>query len=115
MPTAFPSGFYPKANFSMELGTRLKRVSFGDGYEQVSPDGLNPKTMRTELVFTGLDNSQKDSFVTWYDGLVGEYVTYQIPDDVKARVWAITKFSIRRLSATFWEITIGFELKYTPV
>jgi len=30
-------------------GTRLRRISFGDGYEQVVPDGLNSDIRRYEI------------------------------------------------------------------
>jgi phage-related protein len=114
MAIPFPDGFYPKAEFTMELGTRLKRVGFGDGYEQISPDGLNPKMMKSDLAFTELTNDRKNQLVNWYDSLNGQYVAYQIPDDIKPRIWSVTKFSIRRLSFYFWEISIGFDLKSTP-
>lgn len=43
----------PRINAEAETTFRVRKAKFGDGYEQVSGDGLNPKSQEWTLNFTG--------------------------------------------------------------
>ena len=48
-----------------EAGARLASTRFGDGYEQIAPDGLNPITQRWDLSFKGLDATTGDEIIAF--------------------------------------------------
>ncbi len=45
--------WHPKRSPQAEVKFRVLRAQFGDGYEQVAKDGLNPRTESWPLVFFG--------------------------------------------------------------
>lgn len=43
----------PRVNAEADTTFRTRKAKFGDGYEQVSGDGLNPRSQQWTLNFTG--------------------------------------------------------------
>ncbi|MFX0395145.1 phage tail protein, partial [Morganella morganii] len=43
----------PRVNPTEDITYKTRRAKFGDGYEQVSGDGLNPRSQKWSLEFTG--------------------------------------------------------------
>jgi phage-related protein len=43
----------PRINPEQEVSFRTRHAQFGDGYAQVSGDGLNPRSQKWTLEFTG--------------------------------------------------------------
>ncbi len=43
----------PRVNAEADTNFRTRKVQFGDGYAQVAGDGLNPKSQKWTLSFTG--------------------------------------------------------------
>lgn len=43
----------PRVNTTEDITYKTRRAKFGDGYEQVSGDGLNPRSQKWTLEFTG--------------------------------------------------------------
>ncbi|HFK5819250.1 TPA: phage tail protein, partial [Enterobacter kobei] len=43
----------PRINAEADTSFRVRKAQFGDGYEQVSGDGLNTRTQQWTLNFTG--------------------------------------------------------------
>jgi phage-related protein len=43
----------PRVNPTQTVTFRKRKAQFGDGYEQVSGDGLNPRSQQWELNFVG--------------------------------------------------------------
>lgn len=45
----------PRVNPTQSVSFRLRKAKFGDGYEQVSGDGLNPRSQTWDLNFVGTE------------------------------------------------------------
>lgn len=45
----------PRNGPSADIQDRTRSVQYGDGYEQVTGDGINPETQSWPLTFTGLN------------------------------------------------------------
>lgn len=56
----------------------VRRVQFGDGYRQVAPDGLNPRTRSYQLTFTGSQASINE-IIGFLDAHVGRSFYWQGP------------------------------------
>ncbi|MCI1148973.1 phage tail protein [Stenotrophomonas maltophilia] len=56
----------------------VKRVQFGDGYRQTSPDGINPRSRSYQLTFTG-SKTMVDQIVAFLDAHVGRSFLWQCP------------------------------------
>ena len=54
-------------------GTRLRRVSFGDGYEQVVPDGLNSDIRKYEIQTVPITDAQASALDEDLSDLQGDF------------------------------------------
>jgi phage-related protein len=72
-------------SFSIQYGatknttTRVKRLSFGDGYEQVAPDGINVIDETWDVVTVPLRDSVADTLESTLNGLLGEWFYWTPP------------------------------------
>ncbi len=48
--------WYARINAEEEVTFRTRSAQFGDGYQQVSGDGLNPRSQKWTVEFTGSEN-----------------------------------------------------------
>jgi phage-related protein len=51
---------------SLSEQPRVRRVVFGDGYEERFPDGLNPIAQEWDLSFDGVDRPSGDAIVAFF-------------------------------------------------
>ncbi|EPQ1022968.1 phage tail protein [Enterobacter hormaechei] len=60
----------PRVNAEADVNFRVRKAQFGDGYEQVSGDGLNTRTQQWTLNFTGNETyiSAIKSFLDRHEG-----------------------------------------------
>lgn len=68
----------PTGNGGGTVKDAVRRVQFGDGYRQVSPDGLNPRTRSYQLSFTGR-KAEIDQIIDFLDRHVGRSFYWQSP------------------------------------
>ncbi|MDD8160574.1 phage tail protein, partial [Escherichia coli] len=45
----------PRLNAEADINFRVRKAQFGDGYQQVSGDGINPRSQKWTLQFTGTE------------------------------------------------------------
>lgn len=73
-------------NFSVQYGatctisTRLKTLSFGDGYEQVAPDGINLNTERWNITTVPLRSAVAGGVEVTMNNLRGEWFFWTPPN-----------------------------------
>lgn len=81
-------GFHPAHNFATKAAPRVRKVAFGDGYEQRSPDGINTLMKEWNMVFQNrllTDINTMTNFLEARKGTtsftfipVGESTTYKV-------------------------------------
>jgi phage-related protein len=94
-PTFAPP-FAPLEPLENSLQPRFLSASFGDGYTQVTPDGLNAEQASLELTFQPLSVAQyytMESFLE-VNSTTGFY--YALPIDGVTRIWVAAKWSATR-------------------
>jgi phage-related protein len=85
MDTFTPS-INPSYGFSRDTSNRILKVSFGDGYEQRSVDGLNAQKITLSLSWGSITKAQRDEFKAFLDDKMGsEAFYYTLPDEVTPR------------------------------
>lgn len=91
---------------------RVKTVSFGDGYEQRMPDGLNTTKRTWSLKWSLLSRDQKNVLIDFLYEMKGAYsFLWNVPDSDEAyRVvckkmpsWTVDDYGIYSVSAEFEE------------
>jgi len=65
---------------SLNKQPRVKKVGFGDGYEQRTADGLNPNPDKWNLSWEELTDAEIDTLLSFFDDLDGiTSFTWQSP------------------------------------
>lgn len=104
-PTTVPGPSYP---IEKQAEPRVKRVSFGDGYTQEAPDGLNYNLYTWNLSWDALTPAEKTTIENFLIAR-GGYQSFNWTDPtgtsfvVKAPTWTVSNFepSIYKITATF--------------
>lgn len=74
----FPD-YSPDLDSDYEREERLNRTAFGDGYTQVTGDGIRPYSDAWNLSFSNRPRVQIDEIKEFLDGLSGATFTWQSP------------------------------------
>ena len=109
-PTTVPGPSYP---IDKQATPKVKRVSFGDGYTQQAPDGINSLMYVWNLQWDVLTTSEKNTIEAFLVARQG-YETFNWTDPsgttykVKCSEWSVNNFepSVWKISATFRQTPI---------
>jgi len=80
---------------SGSVALRYRKTQFGDGYEQRTPDGINPKTTSWTVTFTFPSVAEVQNFTEVLDDAAGSYVFWQSPMDEAPQAYTIEQYDIR--------------------
>lgn len=69
---------------------RLITNTYGDGYKQDTPDGLNPILRTPTLVWDPILSTDAHTIMTFLDAHVGVPFYYTLPRDLAPRTWIWT-------------------------
>lgn len=84
--STFPS-YSPDLESTYKRYERLLRADFGDGYSQVSGDGIRPYGDEWNLVFAKRKLSVITAIKNFLDALGGQTFDWQSPLDASAKKW----------------------------
>lgn len=77
MPQALPRPDLIATDAAKTIMHRIKSVKFGDGYEQLSPDGINSKVDKWRLSYVWMDKATYETIQTAFDTVGGaDYFTW---------------------------------------
>lgn len=94
--TALPSGFEPLASgLQGRINQRRRRVQFGEGYVQTSPDGLNTDQVELTLDFHIYGDTDLNTLLDFLAGLDGDTVTYTLPNETSSHEYEVINTSVR--------------------
>jgi phage-related protein len=69
MAQALPLTSYISQASSKSRKNRVLKAQFGDGYEQVAPDGINNKIDMWSIVYDNLSSTDRGTLWTFIDGV----------------------------------------------
>lgn len=96
------------------ISTRLKRLSFGDGYEQVSPDGLNLNLERWNLTTIPLRSSVAGGVEVTLSGLNGEWFFWTPPNGVAGKFRLDSDVTRSYIGVNSQTLSFTFKRVYVP-
>lgn len=110
----FPSNIQFNADaYSRTVSFKIRKVEFGDGYTQESPDGINFRRFSFSLRWENIDNTQKD---TIDDFLIarGGYQTFlwYNPEDLTTYKVKCKEWTVEYVNPNVWNISATFEQKF---
>ncbi|WP_036264416.1 phage tail protein [Methylocapsa aurea] len=103
----------PSAGLRSKPEIKIAKASFGDGYTQSSPDGINYVRQVVELTWDVLTASQASSITTFFSSQ-GGYLSflYQIPGDSMQIKYTCDDWSDTHLSNGLHKITATFRQSF---
>lgn len=107
-----PALALPEAGLSEEGKTarpKLRKVSFGDGYEFATPDGLNHIRREYRVKWEGVTHAVADTLEAFLTARGGhEAFSWRPSDASEAAEWRCGNWSRKRLSAAHATMTATF-------
>jgi phage-related protein len=82
MPT-LPVKFSVFTTANKQTVVRVKRRTFGDGYVQTAPDGINPAKILWNISFVGLSNAnanELEALIVSLNATTSQYLQWTAPD-----------------------------------
>lgn len=108
-PTASPPyyGSKPSKEF------RVLTATFGDGYTQRTPDGLNVEIESWEMQWDTLTKSERDLIVNFLDARMGvEAFSFTMPGEDVAKKWVCRRYNAMPRTHSVYALTATFERVY---
>jgi phage-related protein len=70
-----------REEMGIERRSRIRKVQFGDGYEQLAPDGINTETVTYSIETLPLSDTQATSLNTTLLSRKGNFFFSKLPDE----------------------------------
>lgn len=109
-PSTATAPFYG-SNPSKEF--RILTASFGDGYSQRVPDGLNTEIEAWEMAWDVVTEEEKNIITNFLDARGGYGAFgFVMPGETVKKKWVCRKYQARPLTYGFYALTATFERVY---
>ncbi len=92
---------------------RQRKVRFGDGYSQVTTDGLNPIQRSWPLTFTGT-GSVISAIAAFLEDHAAEPFEWKPPLRASVSLFLANGYSLRDLGGDVWSLSATFEEWHSP-
>lgn len=93
---------------------RVRSVSFGDGYKQNAPDGLNANDATATFTWSNVSDTEKAYLLNFYRSHIGATFYWNAPGDIiGSGKWRFTG-QIKHAAAGYnnWTISFQFERSF---
>ena len=106
--------FTPSFTASLEEQPIIRRVKFGDGYEQRLPYGLNTQPKKWSLQFLNRTDTERDNILTFLRARgAAESFDWTDPNGYVGK-WICAQWNLSQVSCNFNNITATFEEVFEP-
>lgn len=115
MAVAFPSIAIDQSS-SRSTERNMNTVSFGGGYEQSVPMGINYKRDKWNIVWTGLTTTERNTIVAFLDVVSnGQVISWQSPYDSGSKNYRLDgEWSIADGGGNIYTIQCSLRQVYDP-
>lgn len=113
MPYALPYTTKITTDSSRKRTYKVRRASFGNGYSQSAPDGINYVKDSWAISFDLLASTERAALVNILDSIgTWDYFTWQAPGDAASKRWLVTGDWSESLSGLYYKISFNAEQTY---
>jgi phage-related protein len=111
MPAALPLTTRISQGSTRKRINRVLTASFGDGYSQEAPDGINSIVDEWSVSFENLSSSERAVLWAVLDAVGSwDYLTWTPPGDT-AKKWKVTKDGVSEMPVSGEMYTVSFSLR----
>lgn len=106
MPTALPLQNNISQASNSKISFRIIESSFGNGYSQRSPDGINNRVEEWTILYENIRHSERDQLITAFDSVGGwDYLTWN------SKKYIITSdgYTITEKSGDICDVSVGLK------
>ncbi|MDR4898404.1 phage tail protein [Yersinia kristensenii] len=103
----------PRLNAEADVKHRVRTAQFGDGYSQVSGDGINSKTQQWTLSFTG-NEAHIAEIMTFLDRMAGMKSFYWKPPLYPTSLFRCAEYKQLALGAGKYTLNATFTQAFKP-
>lgn len=103
----------PRVNPSQTVTMRNRKAQFGDGYMQVSGDGINPRSQDWDLTFIGLE-SYIQAIKQFLDRHQGTTAFIWKPPLEDTGLYRCDEYKPSPMGGDNWSLTATFKQAYKP-
>lgn len=93
---------------------RLISPSFGDGYKQDTPDGLNNAPCALSLTWENLTQAQCTQLTGFFRSHVGQAFLWTLPDETTARKWVTGPWKRAWVAGAVYTLSVSFAERFLP-
>lgn len=94
MPAAVFSPARVPTSVDRDVELRVLKNEFGDGYEQVVPDGINTVRESLSVKWSGLTSSEAESIESFFTSQAAASFTWTPPNRSAQKLWRCTEWSM---------------------
>jgi phage-related protein len=106
----WPTGPLPVLGDEKNVSFRIKNAKFGDGYEERSLYGINPKIKKGNLLFRAITTEQKNIYSDFLDGRSGIYPFYMVlPGETTPTIILVSEYKLTTIGGFYWELSMSYE------
>lgn len=102
-----------RANASAQVEHRIRSAKFGDGYAQISSDGLNERGEAWDVSLTVNEDVARE-VRRFLDRHKGAQAFTWTPPLGSASLWRCQKYQITALGGKWFTLTANFEQAFAP-
>ena len=110
MPGALPHTGRISQDFSKQVEYKSRKVQFGNGYKEISPDGINNKVENWTLNYEAMTDSEYSALIAILDAAEhDDYVTWTPFGEVSSKNWYVVGPRSETYSNGHWNVSINLE------
>jgi len=115
MPELFNPPKDPSVGSKPAVKFRVRKISYGDGYTEKAPHGLNSKTEMLTVVWQSLTAAEKDQITDFFDERRGaEAFRYTFPGQATEKLWTCEEYEPVEKPGGKFMVTAKFDRDYQP-
>lgn len=113
MADSFPANWCARVGASSEVNYRLRKAQFGDGYQQVSGDGINNQSESWDIEFTG-ELIYISDISDWFDARSGQKSFFWKNPFGKTKLYRCEGYRTTALGNERFSLTCKFIEAFAP-
>jgi phage-related protein len=97
---------------TLSTSNRIISAQYGNGFEQIAPDGLNSNIDTWDIIYAPLEGTDLTTLLTFISTVdVVSWFTYTPLGESTSKKWRIVKDSIKRnmISTTKWQMSFSIK------